>query len=221
MSPTALTASLGLGFLASHLLLSHPPVRKALRGLLGATGFKAVYSVVALGFFLPWVWTWWHAHPTADKLWELEGPIEAVGALLGLIGFGLIGAGAAEPTGSSMMAGRIEGEIPVTPLSRVTRHPVNLGVAHWALAHLIVTPSLVDFSFYGFLFLTGVLGLLHQDWRKRRTSDAYRAYAAATPILPRPARIVDLDGRALIGGGAGAFIAMMLFSAHPVLFQSP
>ena len=46
----------GLGwavFTGSHLALSHPPIRGKLIDILGDDRFKGVYSLVAIGSFVP------------------------------------------------------------------------------------------------------------------------------------------------------------------------
>lgn len=221
MTPPLIVASLGMSFLASHLVLSHPPVRSAFVRVLGLWPFRGLYSLISLGFFVPWLLLWWRERELHGRLWDLSGPAEGLGVLLGLLGLGLIVAGTAQPAASSLTARSPEGPLPVSPLARVTRHPLNLGIAHWATAHLLVTPSAVDAAFFGPLWLTAILGLLHQDWRKKRESQAYRDYAAATSILPNPSALLDLDNRSIVTLGIGVVIAIVLYSAHPVVFGPP
>jgi len=77
------------------------------------------------------------------------------------------------------------GKIEARGVLRITRHPMNIGIACFGLTHLIANGALGDVAFFGSLFALGVLGPIHQDARKKREKgDAYRDFCRQTSVLP-------------------------------------
>ena len=58
MSATVWIVLLWLGFAGSHMLLSSVRLRPILVERIGERGYAGVFSLVALGFFVPLVWVY-------------------------------------------------------------------------------------------------------------------------------------------------------------------
>lgn len=218
MSPALLTLLLGLGFLGTHLLLSHPPLRGPLVARLGVLPFRALYSLVSLAFFVPWIWIFWTQRLSAAPLFDRPHLADVPAAIIGVIGWSIAGGGALRPAPSSMTAPRVEGALEVRGIARVTRHPVSLGLLLWSAEHLLVAARPVELAFFLPFALTCLLGMLHQDWRKKRADPAYLAYSQQTTILPRLAGFAELDVRDWVGVGGGFTFAVVIHALHPILF---
>jgi len=217
VSPSISLSLWGLGFLVHHLVGSHPPVRGLTVRLLGERGHQALYGLVALGLFVPWVAGWWRWRWTVEPAWHLPGPVEAAAAFLGIAGFALLAAGMARPSPSSLIAPS-SGTDGVTGIQRVTRHPVNLGLACWCVTHLVANATLVDLAFFGPLTATAILGTVHQDWRKERASEDYRVFASQSPYLPDLRGFATLGTRDWVALAVGTFVGIVLHTLHPLMF---
>lgn len=177
-------AALWVLFAVTHMALSSQRLRPRLVDRLGARGFQALYSLVALAIFVPLVATYYdhkHAGPYLWNLAKLPG--------VGWLGYGLVGAalvlvvgGLAQPSPASIVPGpaRVRG------VARITRHPLLMGLALWALAHLLLAiVHASELAFFGGFVLFTIVGCDHQDQRKLATlGEGYRAWVDATPFLP-------------------------------------
>ncbi len=68
---------------------------------------------------------------------------------------------------------------------RITRHPMNMALACFGLAHMLANGSLGDVFFFGSIFVVGFFGCYHQDRRKvREKGDDYVAFQRRTGIFP-------------------------------------
>ncbi len=68
---------------------------------------------------------------------------------------------------------------------RITRHPMNMFLALWALAHLLANGTLGDVAFFGSLIVVGVLGAYHMDARlKQQKGEAFTDFCKQTSVLP-------------------------------------
>jgi len=107
---------------------------------------------------------------------------------------------------------------------RITRHALFMGIAVWAVGHVIVNGWLSDVLFFGGFAVFSVVGAAHQDARKRVTDhERLRAFFAETSMLPFAAIV---GGRTefvaaeipVLGVAVGAAAAVGLYLAHPWLF---
>jgi uncharacterized membrane protein len=68
---------------------------------------------------------------------------------------------------------------------RMTRHPMNMGITMWALAHLLANGSVGDVAFFGSFVVVGVIGPYHQDARlKRSKGEEFAEFCHETSVLP-------------------------------------
>ena len=212
-----------LMFGGSHTLMSHPPVRAALVGALGAQRFMLAYSALSFATFVPLIVCYVrlrtpHAVPLPSLLHHpsvhwLSLVLMALALFLIVLAYVRISPVAFTRNGHSA-----QGAL------RITRHPLFMGLGLMGLAHLLVNPLPVDRAFFGGLFLYSVLGCLHQDWRKRKIADEHlQKFFAETSLWPFVAiaqgrnRLVLSEIRPLAWAlVVGLYVALFLF--HHQLF---
>lgn len=172
-------------FVGSHLLLSGPP-RSALVRRLGERGFMGVYSLVAFATFAAMIVAFRRSAP-GPVLWNGAAPVLWVAAsLLTLVALALLlgslrgnpalpqasveGLGARQPEGAF----------------RITRHPMMMAIALWAVAHILVAPTARTIVLGLALLILALAGSHQQDRRKRRLLGAeWQGWMAHTSFWPR------------------------------------
>jgi len=182
MSPTLEVVLLWTAFAGAHLVMSALPVRGRLVALMGANGFQGFYSLVVLGLFIPLVRVYFANKHTGPILWSIPPtPLLRWTMYVGIaVAFVIVVGGFMTPS-PAMVPGapRPRGVL------RITRHPVVMGTALWALMHLIGNGSATDVAFFGGFILFALVGTWHQDRRKIATNVAgYREFVAATAWIP-------------------------------------
>jgi len=221
MKDTVIIVVLLLLFAASHMLLSSRSIRASLVARLGERKFAAVYSIVALVFFVPLAYYYFtHLH-SGPLLWSVPatGAVELALVLANVVGFVLTVAGVMTPS-PAMVGGAGGGTVGTEPrgVHRITRHAVFMGMGIWALAHLVANGFASDIAFYGGIALFVLIGSWHQDQRKLAGGDPdFARFHAATPFLPFTGRgalrgLMELPPLAVIIGIAIALVARYL---HP------
>ena len=219
MDATLGLVALWIAFAATHMGLSSLRWRPRLAGALGELAFAVIYSLIALGIFVPLVMLYFAHKHEGPFLWYLGGvPGLRYAVYVGMaLTFVLLVGGLARPSPSSFRVGPSE----VRGVQRITRHPVFMAAGLYGLLHLLVASvSTTELAFFGGFPVFAVLGSMHQDARKLASpgAEAYRRFCAATSLLPDPrgiaAALRDVPVPAAIG--VGATVALRLF--HPTLF---
>src|SRR5438105_1999736 len=133
MSPTLRIALLWIGFAGSHVTLSSSPVRDRIVARFGEGPFRGFYSLVAFGFFIPLVSTYFANKHAGGWLWVLpHTPLLRWIVFVGMgLAFILAVAGLIRPSPAGVVPG------PSTPrgVHRITRHPVMMAIALFGLVH--------------------------------------------------------------------------------------
>ena len=212
-----------VAFAGTHMGLSALPVRGPLIARLGDRGFQGVYSIVSLVTFVLLVRAYGAARHAGPQLWGPGGdPVwhglamvfSAVGLLLAVLAL-------FQPSATAMIPGA---PVRARGVVRITRHALFMGIAVWAVGHVIVNGWLSDVLFFGGFAVFSVVGAAHQDARKRVTDhERLRAFFAETSLLPFAAIV---GGRTefvaaeipVLGVAVGAAAAVGLYLAHPWLF---
>jgi uncharacterized membrane protein len=210
-----------LAFALSHTLLSASPVRGSLVGRLGEKPFLGLYSVVALATFIPLVVAYGNSKEARPLLWDLQTPVTyGLAIALSALAWVVVVAAFFQPSPTGMdprAAVRSYG------LTRITRHPLFMGLALWGLSHLLLSVSLSDVIFFGGFIVYGFLGAFHLDQRKRSSEEPLDKFYRETSVLPFAAIVAGRNRLVLselpwLGLGVGLVVAVLLFIAHPRLF---
>ena len=171
-----------VGFVLSHLLLSHGEIRAQLAGRLGEWPFRGLYSLVSFLTFGPAAVLWWQNRHLGPVLWEFNPWVErGVALVLMLLAIELFVLMLANPSPASMMPGNNEPH----GILRVTRHPMNMSFALFGLAHLFANGALGDVAFFSMFVLVGLLGPFHMDARlKKSRGEDFAEFLRQTSVIP-------------------------------------
>lgn len=212
-----------LAFAVTHLVFSSQTLRPRLVGALGANGFAGAYSIVALGLFYLIVTAYWSNRHTGPLLWSLAGVpgVRELAIVVAGLGVVLVGMSFFQPSPASMIPG-----LPAASrgLTRITRHPLFVGLALWGLGHVLVNGWLADVVFFGGFPVFALVGGMHQDSRKRVEQGArLRPFFEETSILPFGAILAGRNRLALgeipvVALAVGLILAATLFGFHDQLF---
>jgi uncharacterized membrane protein len=168
-------------FAVTHIGMSHDPFRARLVEKLGPKGFQVVYSLVSLVTFGVAVFVFADNRKAGPVLWTLPGWLYPIVYLLMLFAFLLLVLSMRDRSPAMMIGGKMVPE----GVLRITRHPMNMALACFALAHMIANGSLGDVAFFGSIFVVGFFGSYHQDQRKvREKGEDYVAFQRQTGVLP-------------------------------------
>jgi uncharacterized membrane protein len=173
-----------LAFVGGHFVLSSHAIRGRLMARLGELGFRALYSVVALGAFF-WLVKAYGAAPVVE-VWAEPAGGRFVVAFLMLLATILVVLGMVSPNPTLAGAeGMAAGADPTRSIMAITRHPMLWGFALWAVAHLVVNGDAAAIMLFGALGVLAFGGMAHIDARKRATGSAdWVAFEAATSAVP-------------------------------------
>ena len=166
MSATLWIAFWWGAFAGTHMVLSSLPVRTRLIAGLGEKGFVGLYSLLAFATFIPLVWVYLGSRHAGAMVWNLAAVpgVRSLAMLLAVLSIAMIVAGVLQPSpalAGMKQAGSARG------LTRITRHPLFMGIALWALSHLLLNGFVTDVLFFGGLLAFSLAGAAHQDARKR------------------------------------------------------
>jgi uncharacterized membrane protein len=68
---------------------------------------------------------------------------------------------------------------------RVTRHPMNMGLAGFGLAHILANGAVGDIAFFGSFLVLGAVGPFHLDARLKRTrGETFVEFCRQTSVIP-------------------------------------
>ena len=209
-------------FVASHTILSAPPVRGALVGRLGEKVFRAVYSIVALAAVV-WLVKAYNAAPYVE-LWPAADWTRLVPLMVMPVAAILLVAGVTTRNPTAVYWNRPAEVATVPGILKVTRHPVMWAVALWALAHMVANGDLASLIFLAAFAGLALAGMPAIDRRRRAMmGEAWESFEAVTSVLPFAALAV---GRARlrigeislwrIAAGVALYVAM-LFAHGPLI----
>lgn len=213
-------------FVASHFVLSFGPIRARLVGGLGEPVFLALYSLIAVGGFAWMVFAYIHA-PFHD-LWG--DPAWARWASVALMPFAAVlvvtGVGTANPGAVRYARPADPGRGPVG-IQKVTRHPVMIAAALWAVLHLITNGDAASTILFGGMLVLTLGGIAHIEARKRATGgETWARFAAQSSVIPF---VAIAQGRARVGLGEigwnriaiGVVLYLVMLFGHRVVIDAP
>jgi uncharacterized membrane protein len=183
MSATVTILLLWVAFAALHMVLASVQLRPKLVARLGEQRYLVLYSVGSLVLFVALVWVYFANKHAGLELWGLpKGTLLELIVILGNgVAFVLLVSAFVQPspTGMAPSQGQAQGVL------LITRHPLFMGIAIWAVAHLLPNGYASDVAFFGGMVAFTLLGAWHQDQRKLHAGPAeFTEFHAATPFLP-------------------------------------
>lgn len=212
--------SLWMLFGVSHMALSSEPVRARLVKLLGVNVFLVSYSVLALFIFVPLFMSYMAHQHEGPLLWTLPATPWLTGFIYAgvTLAFILVAAGFLTP--SPVIRG-----VPYSGprgAHLISRHCLFMGLALWALLHLLVNGYATDVVFFGGFALFCVVGAAHQDRRKLAQGDPiFKTFHAAAPFFPFTGRrtLEGLKGFSPLALVAGLGLTILIRVFHADLFS--
>lgn len=181
-------------FIASHLALSHP-LRRPLVKAVGERGFLLLYSLIALALIV-WIAVEFHAAAGLPPLWNGMAPAPwSIASLLTIPALALF---LASLVGNpALPEAKIAGLSARKPwgVFKVTRHPMMMGIALWAVAHIIAMPSPRTLLVAGTMLILALAGASGQDRRKVRHNEReWGVWMQRTSFWPRLDQLDALGG---------------------------
>jgi uncharacterized membrane protein len=221
MEPMAMLALAAGVFLITHFI-SSTPLRPGLVGALGEKAYLGLYSLVSLAA-LGWT-IWAYARAPYERLW-VGDEFRVWAVVLMPVSLVLIVVG-----GMSRNPSAVRQESLLRSLGeprgilRVTRHPIQWGIALWALLHLIARGDTASLLFFGSFAVLAILGTVLIDARKDKALGVdWQRFASVTSNIPFAAiiqgrnqfRFDEIGWRKVLIGLALYFVLVFL---HPYLF---
>ena len=197
-----------VAFVGTHFLLSHPLRRASVRRF-GESGFRGVYSLVALLTFGAMVWAYRAAGDQAP-LWNAPDVVWIAGALVMWVASILF---AGSFVGNPALPGAPRVQRPAGVL-RITRHPMMWSLALWAIVHAIVIATPKALLFDAAFLILALGGSAAQDHKKRQLmGETWHEWSAQTAFWPFARGLGSPGAFALIGGTLLFLLATWL---HPL-----
>lgn len=170
-------------FVGLHILLSSMPVRRRLVARLGAGGFQAIYSLIAIASLTGMILGFRSAPYVA--LWSAPGYLRWIpNVLMPVASIVFV---CSVSTKSPTLTGK-PGEPPTSEaigIIRVTRHPMLWAFLLWGLAHIPPNGEVRALVLFGSLAALSIVGMIHIDTRRGRLfPDAWAKIAATTSVVP-------------------------------------
>jgi uncharacterized membrane protein len=225
MGAVGLIALWAVLFLAGHFILSSEPVRGSIIGAVGEQPFRGLYSLVALGTFIPLVVVFANHKHAGAMLWNLRGvaPVRWLVWLLMLAALVIFVASFMTPSPATI--GAPAGDDAPRGILKLTRHPNFVALSIFGLAHMLMNAWTGDLAFFATFPVLGIAGGLHQDRRKlREMGERYRRFVAQTSFIPGAALLSGRQRYASVAGvpwlavGIGVVAFVVLIALHARLF---
>jgi uncharacterized membrane protein len=155
-------------FLGMHSLrMAAEPLRERILARVGEPAWKGIYSLVSLAGLVLIVYGYGRARTDSLGLWAVPIGLRHLGLALSLFSFVLI----------------VAAYVPRNAIKARLHHPMVLGVAVWALGHLLSNNRLADLWLFGGFLVWSVLWFRYGRARDRRAGVAYAAGTVFGTVL--------------------------------------
>ena len=221
MEPMALLVLAAAVFLATHYL-SSTPLRSGLVAMLGEKAYLGLYSLVSLAA-VGWM-IWAYVKAPYERLWVGDEFKVWVVVLMPVSLVSIVVGGMTKNPSAVRQESMLGSMGEPRGILRITRHPIQWGIALWALLHLVARGDTASVVFFGGFAVLAISGTILIDVRKNRTLGVeWQRFASVTSNFPFAAIIQGRNqfrfdeigwNKALIGLGA----YLVLVFLHPYLF---
>jgi uncharacterized membrane protein len=180
-------------FIAIHLGIAGTRLRDRITDAIGAPIYLLGFSAASLAGVV-WLVAGYRGAPYIPT-WGVLDWWKPVAILLMVPAALLVAMGLATPNPTSVAQ---EARVAQPPhgIVRVTRHPFLVGVALWALVHLVANGDMASLVFFATWAIVSLAGTVSIDAKRRRKlGAAWDSFAAQTSIIPFAA---DRNGGAII-----------------------
>lgn len=210
-----------LFFIAIHLGVAGTQLRDRAVAAVGERGYRAIFSLASIAGLIWLIIAYNHAAYIATWGLLLWWKPLAILSMLPATLFVVIGLITPNPTAVAQ-----EDRLAQAPrgIVRITRHPFLMGVAIWALVHVIGNGDVASLIFFGTWAVVALAGPGSIDAKRRRAApEAWARFAAETSILPFAAIIAGRNHLALAEIGTrrwalGLLVYALLLGGHgPVI----
>jgi uncharacterized membrane protein len=221
MEPMALLVLAAAVFLATHYL-SSTPLRSGLVAMLGEKAYLGLYSLVSLAA-VGWM-IWAYVKAPYERLWVGDEFKVWVVVLMPVSLVSIVVGGMTKNPSAVRQESMLGSMGEPRGILRITRHPIQWGIALWALLHLVARGDTASVVFFGGFAVLAISGTILIDVRKNRTLGVdWRRFASVTSNFPFAAVIqgrnqfrFDEIGWNKVLIGLGAYLVLVLL--HPYLF---
>jgi len=171
-------------FLALHFVVAGTSLRRLAIGMVGPTAYQATFFLLALTGFV-WMITGYVAAP-AQPLWGQWPALDPLFLIFNFVASIMFVAGlTVRNPGTVWMEKTLHGEDVVRGFLRITRHPMNVGLALFSLAHLLQNGDSRSLILFGAIFILASFGPLGIDARRKAAyGEAWESFAARTSYIP-------------------------------------
>jgi uncharacterized membrane protein len=215
-------------FFVLHRIVSGSRVRDRIVALIGEAPFRRAFALASL-LCLTGLWIGYQQAAQSPRNIPIFSPSDASKLAqlpIQLIAVFLVVAGVTtrNPTIAGLGSSVTEGSI-VRGVLRITRHPFLWGVSLFAAGHMLASPTISSWGFFGTLLFLAGTGTISIDAKRLRALGAdWKAFAAATSNVPFVAIVQGRQSLALAEIGwmrvvvsAGAF--GLLLAVHGFFFD--
>jgi uncharacterized membrane protein len=217
-----------LFWLFIHLGIAGSPLRGVLVARLGDNGFRGLFSLLSAVGLAGLIWGYGAARGAENvALWSAPPWLHWLAVILMLPASILLVGSLTIPNpglvGAEKLLQRAE---PARGMLRITRHPMLIAFALWALLHLLANGDLASALLFGSVLIVAVAGAFSIDRKRNQAMPAdWPRFAAVTSILPLAAvasgrnRLVTSELWLPLAVGALVWLGLLLL--HPLVIGVP
>lgn len=172
-----------MAWILLHVVVAGP-LRPSLVRRLGLPAYRGVFSLLSALFLVALIWAF--AAAPHVELWPASPALSVIPLVVMPVAF-LFLVGSLRPSNPTLAGPDMvmEGELPVTGFTRITRHPMLWAFSLWALAHMAANGDVATLTLAGAILITALNGMVSID-RKRAAAfgERWQRFAAKTSIIP-------------------------------------
>jgi len=222
MTPLVLAA---LAWLLLHVVVAGP-MRPGLVGRIGLKAYRGLFSLLSAVALAALIWTYRTA-PYVE-VWETTSTLALVPIVIMPVAFWLL-VGSLRPSNPTMAGPDMKPatEMPVSGLTKITRHPMLWAFSLWAASHMVANGDVATWLMGGTILATSLNGMPSID-RKRAAQfpEQWQQFKEKTSIIPLLAvaqgrvrlKLSDLGIWNII---IGAWLYVIFIYFHAKLFGVP